>query len=44
MMYGNEDYMLMQRDPNRLVKLIVAVCLRYCWQSLWDLTLIICNF
>lgn len=26
MMYGNEDYMLMQRDPNRLVKLIVAVC------------------
>ncbi|MEE8823218.1 PAP2 superfamily protein [Lentilactobacillus sunkii] len=26
MMYGNEDYMLMQRDPNRLVKLIVSLC------------------
>lgn len=26
MMYGNEDYMLMERDPNRLFKLIVSLC------------------
>ncbi len=26
MMYGNEDYMLMERDPNRLIKLIVSLC------------------
>ncbi len=26
MMYGNEDYMLMERDPNRLLKLLVSLC------------------
>lgn len=26
-MYGNEDYMLMQRDPNRIIKLIVSLCM-----------------
>lgn len=26
-MYGNDDYMLMQRDPNRVVKFIVSLCI-----------------
>lgn len=26
-MYGNEDYMLLQRDPNRIIKLIVSLCI-----------------